>query len=149
MTLTTADQLEIHALYARYCHLVDAFDGAGWAQCFTPDGAMYPATGIDAGSAWRGREELERLGSKADREARSRHWISNIVLEEAGDRVFGRCYGMRIDISGPKAGVISSVVYEDEIVTHEGRWLFSSRRPRVDVENRLAELEEPSDNRET
>jgi hypothetical protein len=138
--LKVADRLEIQELYARYCHAVDAFDGPAWADCFTPDGVMYPATGIDAGSVWRGRDALEELGKKADREARSRHWTSNLVLRPVVDHVEGRCYGMRIDISGERAQVISSVVYQDEIVMHDGRWLFRSRRPLVDVENRLADL---------
>jgi hypothetical protein len=142
MTLSVADRLEIHELYARYCHAVDAFDGTAWSACFTPDGSFVPCTGIDAGTHWEGRAELAELGSKPDRESRARHWTSNIVLTNRGDHVEGRCYGMRIDISGPRARVMSSVVYHDVIVQHEGEWLFRSRRPQRDVENRLADLAE-------
>jgi hypothetical protein len=135
MPLSAEDRLEIYELYARYCIAVDALDGPAWADCFTPDGVMVPCTGVDRGRIVSGRAQLEAHGAKPDRERRCRHWTANISLVEREDSVAGTCYGMRVDISGAHAEVVSSVVYHDELVRHDGRWLFRSRRPERDIEN--------------
>jgi uncharacterized protein (TIGR02246 family) len=135
MALSAEDRCEIHELYARYCHAVDRLDGEAWADCFTPDGVMAPCTGVDRGREIRGREQLVAHGAKGDRERRCRHWTSNISLAELDGYVAGTCYGMRVDISTGRAEVVSSAVYHDELVRHEGRWRFRARRPERDAEN--------------
>jgi uncharacterized protein (TIGR02246 family) len=135
MPLSANDRCEIEELYARYCIAVDALDGNAWADCFTPDGVMVPCTGVDRGRVVRGREQLVAHGAKADRERRCRHWTSNLSLVERDGWVEGTCYGMRVDISSGRAEVVSSAVYHDELVRHDGRWRFRARRPERDAEN--------------
>jgi uncharacterized protein (TIGR02246 family) len=133
MTLTTKDLLEIQNLYARYCHTVDARDGEAWAACFTRDGSLVPSTGWGAGRTIRGREALAAYGAEAARHNASRHWITNLMLDEHGDHVRGACYGQLIDVSGQAPRPMAHVIYEDVLVHEDGRWLFAARRPRRDV----------------
>jgi hypothetical protein len=145
MTVGAHERAEIENLYARYCHTVDALDGPGWAACFTPDGTFEVCTGVHRGLKLEGRAELAAHAADPEREPRARHWTSNLLLVQREGYVEGHCYGMRIDISGPRAAVASSVVYHDEIVQRDGRWLFRSRRPERDVENRPPEIQEGFD----
>jgi len=135
--LTVEDRLELHELYARHSHTVDAFDGEAYALCFTKDGIFATATGRLAGKVFRGRDQLARLGSDRDREPPTKHWTSNILFTPREDYVEGSCYSMRIQSDGAAPMIASIAVFQDEIVHEDGAWRFRARRPRLDLERPL------------
>jgi hypothetical protein len=73
--LATEDRLDILDLLARYCWLVDAGDGDGWADLWTEDGKF---TGIP--TPLQGRDQLRKLPT-----GKLRHIITNIVIAGATD----------------------------------------------------------------
>ena len=128
--LSIDDQLAIQTLYATYNQSVDRDRVDATVACFTLRGAL-----VVGESATEGHEELTaffhaRAASQATLPFRNaQHWNANLLLEEIGDAVRGSCYMVRFAIereSGEKQ-VVSLGSYEDEIVKHEGRWLFARR----------------------
>ncbi len=129
------DRLEVLELYARYSHAVDAMDGEAWAACWTPDGEFSPSVGPTAGTLYRGHDALREFAdSRPDKYPRARIWTGNHVLTPREDHVEGTCYGMTVDVSGAAPQLTAHYIYHDQIVRHDGRWLFRSRKPRLDVE---------------
>ena len=133
MILTAEERLEIHDLYARYCHAVDNSDGAAWAACFTRDGKLVPSVGSAVGREIQGRNALAAYGAGAMKDMAARHWISGLVIEERDGRVRGSCYALLLDVSGESARMTAHVVYDDVLAHEDGEWLFATRRPRRDV----------------
>ena len=127
--LPVDDQLEIQDLYARYNLLSDAADSAGYADCFTADGAMLsPGVGIEV----RGRDALvaHKERDKANREGRyRRHWNGNLCLELLRDgRVRGHCYLLAYNGMPKELPMIADCgVYDDILVKADGAWKFESR----------------------
>lgn len=134
MPLTAEDRFAIQDLYARYCHTVDALDGEGWADCFTDDGLFVPSIGPIAGTEYRGREALARLGGDPEREPPTRHWNNWLRLAERDDHVEGTCYAMAVEVGREQPEIVAHVVYHDELVQQDGEWRFRARRPVADLE---------------
>lgn len=139
LELTLQDRLDLLELYGRHAQAVDANDGRAFSLCFTEDGLFAATTGRIAGKVFRGRKELERLGSDPEREPPTRHWTCNHVFIPMDDHIQGRCYVMRIEIGGTEPLIAASAVYHDEIVHEDGRWRFRSRRPQLDLQRPSAD----------
>ena len=135
MALSAEDRFAIQDLYTRYNTSVDAVDGDTWASCFTEDGSYVPASGSARGQALTGRAELAAFGNDLSRRFThpSRHWTTNLVLEEAGETVKATCYGLLLDVSEPTPRPTSSIVYHDELVRTDDGWRFHTRRPTRDA----------------
>lgn len=138
--LTIKDRFELQDLYSRYAHAIDANDGRTWSMCYTHDGLFAATTGRIAGKVYRGREELELLGSDPNREPKTRHWNCNYYFIPHEDHIEGRCYVMRIEVEGDAPVIAASAVYHDVIVREDGQWRFKSRRPQLDLQRKLSQV---------
>jgi uncharacterized protein (TIGR02246 family) len=122
---------EIERLYAIYARTLDGGDPEGWAGCFTPDGSFEPSSGgrvvgtdalrafaTDRQAAWRAEATTVK------------HWSNHHIFEEVdgGARLLASCYGMVVATRrGKRPEILVSSTFHDELVLHEGRWLFASR----------------------
>ena len=138
MTASTAvgaeDHAKIQQLYARYAHTFDSGDAAGWAGCFTARGEFTSLSG----SHHAGAEELLRFAGQcaqgqADTGIRTRHWMTNYLLEAIGEKVHGSVYLLLLGITadGP-IKVLMSAIYRDVLVRAGEGWLIESRREELD-----------------
>jgi uncharacterized protein (TIGR02246 family) len=127
--LPAAEVLQIHDLYARYNHALDAGDTAGYLACFSPDGRL-----VRDGTPMSGDAALaEFVTAVAARQLQ--HFTANIAIE---GRVTGSAAGvaagradvlvLRRDGSGPV--LVTSGRYEDELRSTSDGWRFTERRYR-------------------
>jgi uncharacterized protein (TIGR02246 family) len=127
--LSTEDRLAIQDLVARYAECVDTGDAGGYASLFTPDGVVQHSGGTVQGReaifAWVASLAKEnRVGP----ESRVKHVLGLPVIRGDGSRATSRTYLLlpRMmdtgEISTRMAGT-----YRDEVVKHEGAWLFAKR----------------------
>lgn len=116
------DILEIGQLRAKYCKYLDAGEWDALVELFTPDGEFH---GI--GSA-TGRAELKEFYARMRRESIEAWWhfSSNETAELDGDRATGETYLDQPCVLGGVA-YASAGRYQDEMVRHNGRWLFAKR----------------------
>ncbi len=122
MSLSAADIVEIHQLYARYSHAIDSGDGIAYAACFTPDGTMDTTVrGVFTGPA-----ELATVVSQPANVIR--HVPLNIVLTGEADVAFGQAYLVVYSGRDGKPAVVSTGRYEDRLARQDGAWLFTFRR---------------------
>lgn len=125
MALSNDDQLEIHALVARYNHAVDSGDGGGFAATFTEAGVL------DAGALQlEGREALARFAEGLPQSQRSpRHITSNLLIDGSGERATVQSYVQMFALAGdpPVQQVAASGRYRDQLVKLDGRWHFERR----------------------
>lgn len=139
MSLNAEDKFDLQQLYARYCHAVDAMDGARWAECWVDDGEFRPSVGPTAGQLYKGTAELAAFASsRPDNYPHARIWTCNHVFTDRGEFVHGTCYGMTVDVSGPQPVVTAHYIYDDEIVRTSSGWRFRKRFPKLDVEMKRA-----------
>lgn len=124
-----ADKLEIHELFGRYALSIDAYDSAGWASCFAPDGAFV----IDGGSggeqyAFEGREALVAF---ADAHARlfpgTRHMQCDHVTEIDGDTAYDRCTKTGHVTRPDRVYTFSAGWYETWLRRVDERWRITKR----------------------
>lgn len=130
MPLSTDDTLAIQQLYARYNHAIDFGDGAGWADCFTPDGTFASASGT-----FTGHEQLAAFAEGFSKRIRARHWTNNLVVEPAEGGATGRCYLMllRLGDADTSTSILTTAVYEDALVKGDAGWKFTSRNVKGDA----------------
>ncbi len=139
MTLSTQDRLEIHELYARYCHYFDAGEADRWAELYTPNATFVAeATGTAPARELRGTAELAALVRNGHQDAyakrRIRHEITNIVVEGTETGARGNAYWMvvRVGDNQPPQVTITGR-YVDELVRGADGWRFQSKRILRDV----------------
>lgn len=138
MRLSDSDRLEISDLYARYCHIIDRGDAAGFARVYVSDGALIRESPADDGQEnleFRGSAKLEAMmrDSYALNQGRRKHWISGLVVDSSGDdQALGRCYLMVFDVSGVAPVPLTSGRYEDILVKTPDGWRFRERRVVID-----------------
>ncbi len=141
MALTPEDRREIRTLYARYAFAIDLGTADEWADCFTAEGSFHIY-----GKTHQGRAGLLAFAAPiCAKPARGRHWISNLVIEEAPagsgagltpgstSTASGRAYVsvMRLTATPRIADVTG--VYEDKLVKTERGWKFASRNAVLDA----------------
>ncbi len=128
MALSVDDQLAIQQLYARYNHAIDFGDGDAWAGCFTADGVFNGG----GGGPQTGTEALKAFGGGFASRMKARHWITNLVVEGAGDGAKGKCYLMLMNLADGKATPLVTAVYHDELTKASDGWKFTSRSVQPD-----------------
>jgi len=131
-TTTFADWLAINSLLMTYAELVD---GARFADV----GAMFEHATyrIEHGDSMRvsnyeGAAEVEAFCSQTrvypDGTPRTKHVVSNVVIDVDGDRASGRCYVtvfQQTDVLPLQA--IASGRYTDRFERVDGSWRFADR----------------------
>lgn len=127
LRLSTDDHIAIQQLYARYAFAIDLHDVNAWLQTWTEDGEY---VGFDGRRAAKGHEALRSMaeGAMAAPDERGFHWNSNLVIEPADYGASGKCYLMHVVVNdGAAAEVRLALYYRDELVAHDGDWLFRRR----------------------
>ncbi len=127
------DKTAIAELIARYNFAIDHDDYQGWANCFAPEGIFDGMIGkFDA------HRELDRFTSEVKRLSADspnlRHYVTNILTDVDGDTARSKCFLMMTSTtkeSGTK--VVIAGEYEDQLVKHDGKWLFSYRKVHIDA----------------
>ena len=127
------DKAAIAELIARYNFAIDHDDYQGWANCFAPDGIFDGMIGkFDA------HRELDRFTTEVKRLSADspnlRHYVTNILTDVDGDTARSKCFLMMT--STTKEGGTKVVIageYEDQLVKHDGKWLFSYRKVHIDA----------------
>jgi 3-phenylpropionate/cinnamic acid dioxygenase small subunit len=124
---TANDKDDIRELLARYCFLLDDYQLTEFAALFTEDGTWSSRNGEATGPTAI-RRLLTALVPIPGPGTRRRHLTNNILISLDGDAATVRSYFMviRDSQSGPTIAVAGR--YADEVVRHEGHWLFKSRR---------------------
>jgi hypothetical protein len=136
----SADEAEaIRQLLTRYNFAVDLGDAAGWAACFTPDGA-FECVGLPEGSPLGGRYEgtdalvAYATGHYVVAKGHARHWNWNLDVDIDGDTATMRCYLMAMSVGrGRPPVILSTGIYHDRLRKIDGRWLFAERHIAIDT----------------
>jgi uncharacterized protein (TIGR02246 family) len=114
--ISADDRLAILDLLARYCWLVDAGDGDGWAALWTEDGVF---TGIP--TPLQGRDQLRRVPS-----GRFRHMLSNVAIDAGpgDDAASAMAYSTILDAGSGKLTSMGSARYG--LVRVDREWRIKS-----------------------
>ncbi len=126
------DKAAIAELIAQYNFAIDHEDYQGWADCFAPAGIFDGVIGkFDA------HRDLDRFVTEVKRLSADspnlRHYVSNILSEVDGDTARSKCFLLMTSATkegGTKIAIAGE--YEDQLVKHDGKWLFSYRKVRAD-----------------
>ena len=126
------DKTAIAELIAQYNFAIDHEDYQGWADCFAPAGIFDGVIGkFDA------HRDLDRFVTEVKRLSADspnlRHYVSNILSEVGGDTAQSKCFLLMTSTTkegGTKIAIAGE--YEDQLVKHDGKWLFSYRKVRAD-----------------
>ncbi len=126
------DKTSIAELIAQYNFAIDHEDYQGWADCFAPAGIFDGVIGkFDA------HRDLDRFVTEVKRLSADspnlRHYVSNILSEVSGDTARSKCFLLMTSTTkegGTKIAIAGE--YEDQLVKHDGKWLFSYRKVRAD-----------------
>jgi hypothetical protein len=125
-SLSGAERADILDLYGRYGLAIDFGDGSGWAECFTSDGTFTAIRGEGVDPRYvAGREQLERFARehRIGPVAATRHHFTNVATR----RVSGGAQGRAAILYVQGHAVLGSGLYEDDLVQHDGIWLFARR----------------------
>lgn len=126
------DKTAIAERIAQYNFAIDHEDYQGWADCFAPGGIFDGVIGqFDA------HKDLDRFIGEVKRLAADspnlRHHVSNILTEVDGDTARSKCFLLMTSTTKDGGSTIAiSGEYEDRLVKHNGKWLFSYRKVRAD-----------------
>ena len=121
-----AEKDAIREVMAEYCFCLDNNRFSDMAALFTDDGTWDTAFGKGTGHA--GVEALVRRLRTSDTPLpRAIHHVTNVVIKVDGATATGFSNWVTVQNSpqGPKIGSAGS--YTDELVKHDGKWLFRYR----------------------
>ena len=129
--IDAADRLAIHELLARYCHSIDAAEGALCAALFTDDARLETPVGVAEGGAaiqeWiDGRLALRQ----PDIQVRHSH-LTILLAPLSADEVRVRStllYTWETLEIPREVDVKSTVIYEDVVRRTPDGWKFASRK---------------------
>lgn len=126
------DKEAIADLIIRYNWAIDHNDFQGWANCFASEGVFDGMIGQYAahGELARFTADVKKL---LETSPNLRHYVTNIQTEVEGDRARSRCFLMMTSTTkenGTK--VVIAGEYEDDLIKHNGQWLFLRRKVRMD-----------------
>ena len=133
------DRAKIENLQARYMFAMDWRDADTYASCFTEDGELDWARGVEKGrKAIRAAVEGMRAGDQKRaaedklkrRPGSMRHNITNIVIKIDGNKATGRAYWTEFNnLNDRGVAVVGGYGhYEDELVKINGEWFFTKRK---------------------
>jgi hypothetical protein len=122
-----AEKNAIRELLATYCFHLDNYRFAEMAALFTEDGTWDTAFGKGTGRAGI-VAQAESIGVAGAPRPRRVHLTTNIVIALNGDSasVESNWTVIQNTATGPKIG--SGGAYQDQVVKHDGRWLFRYRK---------------------
>lgn len=136
--MSMADEKDaIRELMARYCHHLDACRFAKVAELFVDDGEWTTTYG-----AARGPAEIEAmLASVVPRPGEGpqrKHYITNIIIELAGDRA--RAISDYLVVRESEGGLMPVMggTYQDAFVKRNGSWFFSRKQLVHDIVGDMA-----------
>jgi len=136
-TMTPQDRLEVMELIGRYQRCIDSGDYDAYAENFVPDGVVEWANGVRHGRAeirdWV--KEMVGRGQVGAEPAFLRHFVGLPYIHEGNsERCAARTYMVifQYDAEG-KVAANTHWTYIDDIVKHEGRWLFEKRYMQLDL----------------
>jgi ketosteroid isomerase-like protein len=122
MSLSSDDMIHILQLYSRYSTAIDTGDGAGFGDCFVPDGVFDSGIGVSEGRKAIGEFAIQTHSAMPG----MRHNATNIVLEGDGQTATGSAFLIGYLVDGGYK-VITTGRYTDELTkTNEG-WRFCKR----------------------
>lgn len=136
MDLTVADRLAIAELLARYNHALDSGDADGWADCFTPDGALEGRRGRIAG-----RDALRQFATEAAGRGTCRHVVGNVVVESSDvvpHSAMVKSYMIYYEVRAEHITLIETAIQRDHVVKFKGNWRLHERKILRDVSVSLA-----------
>jgi SnoaL-like protein len=149
------DRAKIENLQARYMFAMDWRDADTYASCFTENGVLDYAGGVENGRKaihdmivrMRERGEKAAKENPGQRQGWMRHNITNIVLKIDGNKAIGRAYWTefenRKDVNHAEIGAFGH--YEDELVKINGEWFFTKRKIyNEQMEKRAASSKSPA-----
>jgi hypothetical protein len=124
--LPAAEVLQIHELYARYNHALDAGDTSSYLACFTPDGQLERDGAVLSGDALP-----EFVTAVAGR--RLQHFVSNIAVDgqvtgSAGGVASGRADVLVLSRNESGPVLVTSGRYDDRLRSGPDGWRFEERR---------------------
>jgi hypothetical protein len=126
MALASDDILAIQKLIADYNHLVDAGDGAAFADLFVDGGSL--DTGFNV---VKGADELRGFADFVPTMAPgARHLVSNVSIDGDGTNATARLYLQMWTTAGGAAEtkLMISGRYEDTLRRDDGAWRFVTRK---------------------
>ncbi|HZO07186.1 MAG TPA: nuclear transport factor 2 family protein [Solirubrobacterales bacterium] len=139
----TIDAEQIRALTHEYTFRLDGGDFAGVAALLAAGALRMSAKGMDE-QEMRGAEEIERFYANQvvthDGDPRTRHVISNHVVDIDGEGAHGRCY-FTVLMKPPRQPIQIVVCgrYFDTFERHEGAWRFLRKVIQVDYLTDISE----------
>jgi ketosteroid isomerase-like protein len=134
--LEPADVLEIHAVYAAYCHTIDHGDADGWADLFTEDAVWQRPASIDGdgsrqeGFTLLGREALRDFAAADYHDGRkglARHWMGNVVLTGGPDAAVGHVYAFIVAWADGRLRLVAHGDFADRLVKTGDGWRIAER----------------------
>lgn len=137
------NQDQLRALTYEYTFRLDGGDFAGVAELLAAGSLRMSAQGMGE-QAMHGAAEIERFYSNQvvtyDGDPRTRHLISNHVLDVDGDSAHGRCY-FTVLMKPPRQPIQTVVCgrYFDSFERVAGAWRFREKIIRVDYLTAIAE----------
>lgn len=128
--LTIDDRIAIQDLLASYCFTLDDRDWTAFSALFHPDAEIdFSAFGGPTGSVETLTQFLKPI---AEQVPRWQHTTSTMQLVQHGEAVHARTAAQVMMVTARPDGAehvsFNGLWYRDELVRHEGRWVFFRRR---------------------
>jgi len=135
MKLSADDRFEIQDLFAAYSWALDTGDAEAFVACFTPTAVVREEV-FEQADTWEGHAGIRALAlhfmGSPRFPGRQHHVTMPQFFPRDSDHVGSRAFAFVTECQGePPMTLLFAGYYEDEIVRHEGRWLFSRRTIRL------------------
>jgi ketosteroid isomerase-like protein len=126
--VNVVDRLKIDETYARYCYAVDQNDVDAYVELFTED-AIVRSPEKDLCGREDLRQSLIERAARTVGEPPTQHWICNLLVQQRGTKVSGRCYFnvTSLDPATSEVLIRRRGIYNDDLVKVGPVWLFASR----------------------
>ncbi|GAB5373675.1 MAG: nuclear transport factor 2 family protein [Acuticoccus sp.] len=125
----TIETLRIHERLSLYTLTIDGGDPAGWAACFTQDGAF-----SQGGLVIRGRDRLRAYAGIHNRTLGSRHITASPSDRIAGDGRSATGRSTTVVTVATRTGfrIAMTGAYTDTLAKVDGEWLIAQRTVTVE-----------------
>jgi len=128
--LSTADELAIRDVIARYAWALDTGDVDGFVACFCRDGVLV-WDAFEEPERWQGAEALRHFAEffrSLQTSAGRQHHVSNTLVTASGDEALARSY-VAVAVRQGEGPHLLGVMgyYEDRFRREDGRWRLAER----------------------